>query len=196
MGTVLRALALMFALAFLANAPVRAQIGTTVTGSVDAVIAEPLSLVSSDDLNFGAMTVGTATGGTVTVSTAGVATTTGSIVLDNTNVQAATFHGQGTRRLNRVCIAFDASSILIRRHVGVTPMPETMLVDGFVLTPQNGTLQGIGGGCGAGTAPRYAIRPPNGSGLFSYTVGARLNVNANQRSGHYTGTFSMTAVYQ
>lgn len=185
-------------LAALAAAPAHAQsaIGATYSASAQAAIAEPLSLINTEALNFGAMTVGDFAGGTVTVSPAGVATTTGTITLDNTNVQAGRFTGQGTRRLNRVCLAFGASSITIRRYVGAAIQPEGMTVDNFTIAPIGGTLQAIGGSCGTGSGPRFGIRPPSGSGLFIYAVGARLTVAANQKPGEYRGTYTMTAVYQ
>ena len=51
-----------------------------------------------------------------------------------------------------------------------------------------------GNGNGNGGGPRFEIA--SNSGIFTFRVGARLNVGANQAPGVYTGTFPVTVIYQ
>ncbi len=171
------------ALAGVASSSAYAQ---TTSGSAKVALVTPLSLVKSADLNFANISP-TGAAGTVTVSPTGVRSATGGAILAGGTPTAAGFSGLGARN-QQVRISFDAASILINRTLGGA----SMTVDTFTLEAlvANGLTQ-IGAGNGA---PRYRITATNG--LFSFTVGARLNVGASQPGGFYTGTFSVTADYQ
>jgi hypothetical protein len=158
----------------------------TFTGSTTAWVMERLTIANTINLQFGAILPGT-TAGTVTVTGAGVRSTTGGATAAGGDVAAAEWVGFGSRN-QHVRISFGAQSIQITK-VGGT---ETMLVDTFTIQAlaANG-LTPIGAGPGA---PRYRITPA--SGLFLFTVGARLNVAANQVAGNYSGTYTITVAYQ
>ena len=158
----------------------------TINGSAEVVVVSSLSLVKSDDLNF-ANIIPTAAAGTVTVSPAGVRTATGGSVLAGGSPSAAAFSGLGARN-QQVRISFGAASITLNRTGGGA----TMTVDTFTLQAlvANGLSQ-IGAGNGP---PRYRIT--SSTGLFSFTVGARLLVAGNQPGGLYTGSFNVTVDYQ
>jgi hypothetical protein len=125
-------------------------------------------------LSFGAFAAGS--GGTITVSPAGVRTASGGV----TAFTAARF---GSPRAGSISVqsrnngdktftvALPASATLSRAGGG------TMTVDSFVTSVANnqGPLVGRAG---------------------SFTLGARLVVGANQTPGAYTGTFNLTVTYQ
>jgi hypothetical protein len=161
-----------------ANAPAFA--GVT-QGATEVAIVENLTLVRTEQLDFGGIIAGT-TAGTVVVSPLGVRTATGGAVLAGGAPQAAAFAGRG-RRNQLMTITFGAPSITITRGGGT----QTMTVDSFTINnPPSATLAVAG--------PRYRISATNG--FFEFPVGATLRVGANQTPGLYTGTFSMTANYQ
>jgi hypothetical protein len=165
-------------LALLASAP--AQAGqSTGTGKVDVVGA--LSLIRTQDLEFGNAIAG-ATTGNVIVSNTGVRTKTGGVTLAGGTFQPAEFAGRGTRN-QHITIAFGAPSIVITRSGGGA----TMTVDTFtIVLPADGSL--------AVNGPRWRITPA--TGIYSFLIGATLHVGANQASGSYLGTFAVTANYQ
>ena len=163
-----------------------AAFAQTFSSTVDVVVVTSLSLVKTGDLDFARITPA-AVAGTVTVSPAGVRTATGGAILAGGSPTAAAFAGRGTRN-QQIRISFDTSAITLNRLSGGA----SMIVDTFTLQAltANGLTQ-IGAGNGP---PRYRIT--SSTGLYSFTVGARLNVGANQAGGFYTGTFNMTADYQ
>jgi hypothetical protein len=171
------------ALAGFAGMPAYAQ---TTSGTINVSVVTSLSLVKTDDLNF-ANTTPTGAAGTVTVSPTGARTATGGAILAGGTPTAAGFAGLGARN-QQVRISFGAASITLNRAGGGA----SMTADTFTLQAlvADGLTQ-IGAGNGP---PRYRIT--SNSGLFSFTVGARLNVGSNQPGGVYTGTFNVTADYQ
>lgn len=172
-----------FALLLPAN-PAAAQTATT-TGSSSVVIVRPLTLVKSQDLDFGRIAPST-TAGTVTLnpdlSTCAV---TGGLVHAGT-CQPAEFVGMGARRMT---VRFQ-----IPTTVTLTGPGANMTVTNFTLdtTPDLTFIGGNGNGVGNGNR-RYRIEP--NTGIFTFRVGGRLNVNANQAGGVYTGTFNVTVQY-
>jgi spore coat protein U-like protein len=153
------------------------------SSEVQVTLLNRLSLAKTADLEFGTL-ISSATAGTVTVSTTGVRTVTGGVTPAGGTVSAAGFAGFG-RRTQQIVILFGAPSILIKR-VGGT---QTMAVNNFTVNPVGGSgLTQLGG------SGRHRIS--SATGLFDFTVGARLNVGANAVPGDYVGTFNVTVNYQ
>jgi Domain of unknown function (DUF4402) len=153
------------------------------SGQIQVTLLDRLSLVKTADLEFGTL-VASATAGTVTVSTLGIRSVTGGVTPAGGTVSAAGFAGYG-RRTQQVIILFGAPSILITR-VGGT---QAMTVNNFTVNPVGGS-----GLTQLGNSGRHRIS--SATGLFDFTVGARLNVGANAVPGDYVGTFNVTVNYQ
>jgi hypothetical protein len=138
-------------------------------GPVEAVTISPLSLVKTDDLDFGTLIAG-ATAGTARINAnTGVRTTTGGVTAAGGTPRRAVFVGVG------------GSGLLI--IVSISPAPILSNGSGGTMTS---TLN-VQGGTG--------IRLFPGTGVQTFRVGGRLNVGANQQDGNYTGNFSLTVNY-
>jgi Domain of unknown function (DUF4402) len=151
------------------------------SSTASASVITPLSFVQVDNFDFGNIIAGT-TAGTVTVTPFNVRTKTGGPTLAGGLVRAAVFGGFGTNNQN-VQISLGSNTILITRQSGT----QTILVDTFIIgsTPT----------APLSTNPRvFRINSP--TGLFTFPVGARLNIAANQVPGRYVGTFAVTLNYQ
>lgn len=173
--------------ALLALAPANSALAQTVSANSEAsiVIVRPLTLVKSQDLDFGRIAP-SATGGTVTLNPdALTCAVTGGLVHAGT-CQPAEFVGMGARRM---MVRFQMPTTITLTGPG-----QNMTVTNFTLdtTPDLTFVGGNGNGLGNGNR-RYRIEPS--SGIFTFRVGGRLNVNANQAGGNYTGTFQVTVQY-
>ena len=166
------------AVAMLVSAPASAQ--AIATAQSQAVIVRPLSFIKVQDLNFGSIVRGT-TAGTVTVVPDGTRTSTGGVTLVGTGYQPARFAGDGDPN-QQVRIRMGANSIQI------TGPGAPMTVDTFTIgsTPTNTVLSTGWSNFTLGGA----------GGVFNFPLGARLQVNANQAGGTYTGTFTIELQYQ
>ncbi len=82
-------IAALWGVAGLASAPACAQ---TISGQVDTVVVDRLSLVNSERLDFGTLISGPAAG-TVTVSTAGTRTVTGGVLAAGANQKPGVYSG-------------------------------------------------------------------------------------------------------
>lgn len=181
---------MMCAAAFCALLPVTPAFAgpndtATTTGTGRAVIVRPLTLVKSKDLDFGRIAP-RPNAGTVTLDpVAQTCAVTGGLVHAGT-CQAAEFVGMGTRRM--------LVRIQVPTTVTLTGPGTAMTVTNFTLatSPDLAFVGGNGNGLGNGNR-RYQIQPTNG--IFDFRVGGRLNVNANQAGGKYTGTFTVTVQY-
>lgn len=187
-GHAIRAVCAALVLALLAlHAPAAQAQVATAQGSATAAIVTPLTLIKTQDLDFGRI-VARPTPGTVTVDVnTGACTMTG-ITIHQGACQFAEFAGMGTRRMT---VRFQ-----IPTTVTLTgPAGATMLVDTMTLGTQPGLtfLGGNGNGLGNGNR-RYSIDA--NSGIFTFRVAGRLNVGANQRAGVYSGNFNVTVQYQ
>lgn len=180
------------ALALLASAlagagAAQAKEKATATATSQAVIVAPLSLIKVQDLKFGRIAARSTTG-TVTVNpNTGACTVTGPI-LETGGCQFAEFAGMGTKRMT--------IRIQIPTTVTLTgPGAATMVADTFTLgiSPDLTYIGGVGNGIGQGNK-RYSIN--SNTGIFTFRVGGRLNVGANQAPGIYNGTFTVTTLYQ
>ncbi|NJM51198.1 MAG: DUF4402 domain-containing protein [Sphingomonadales bacterium] len=145
-----------------------------------AVIIRPLSFINYEDLNFGKIIPAT-TAGTVTVATNGTrSTNNANIILVGADHQAASFTGQGTFN-QRVDISLGANTIQI------TGPGAPMTVQTFTIGSTPSVVL---------TTTPLRFRIASASGIFIFTVGARLNVGANQAPGKYSGTWNITLDYQ
>lgn len=165
----------------------------SVTGTAQAVVVSPLSVVKVQDLRFGRI-VPKPQAGTVTVDTVtGACLVTGPIVQVGT-CQLARFDGMGTKNMN--------ARISLTSVVSLTGPGQTMVLDNVILAPNStislaGNPNANGKGVGltsGGNGARYQIT--TNTGIYSLYVGGRLNVNANQAPGIYTGSLSITVQYQ
>lgn len=163
------------------------------TGSSQVAVITALSLINTADLSFGRFTAGPAAG-TVTVDPiAGGCTVTGPIVHAG-GCSPAEFVGMGTRNMG--------ARVSLSGVTNLTGPGQTMVLDSVWLAPNSSITftgnphangQGIGLTQGNGNQ-RYSIS--SSSGIFTLRVGGRLNVNANQAPGVYTGSISITVQYQ
>jgi hypothetical protein len=156
---------LLCATAF-STAPAMAATSTTQT-----TILNPLSVVGTDDLDFGTLIPGT-TAGTATINpTTGARTVTGGTVAAGGAPMAATFQTAGF--INRIfIIGAPPATVTLTNGTGGSMVMDSLTFDG----------------------PMLRIFPSN-AGVTTVKLGARLNVGANQASGNYTGTYSVTIVY-
>ncbi len=134
-------------------------------------------LTAGQTLSFGAI-IGSAGGGTVTVSTAGGISAAGVTPVGGT-VTAATFSGDDP---------------------GVNPSPPTGCTTRSV-TVTAGTATLTGPGTSMTVDAMTDSVTESGTNLWNYRttpiyVGGTLNVNGNQATGSYSGTFTITIVYQ
>jgi hypothetical protein len=151
------------------------------TKPADAQIAvvRPLEFIRVENLDFGRVIRGT-TAGTVTIAPNGTRTKTGGVTLIGTGFQAAEFAGMGTNN-QRVDISLGSNTIFVNGPGA--PMRVRTFIIGSTPTATLTT-----------TPLRFRIN--SATGIFSFPVGATLEVGANQTPGTYTGTWSITLNYQ
>jgi hypothetical protein len=152
---------------------VKAQTASaTQSATANATIITPIAIAHVADLNFGNIVAGTATG-TVTVSpTTGDRSSTGYVILPTATpgtVKAAEFTVKGLA--NATYAITLPTSITISETGGAT-----MTVNHFTSNPS-----------GTGTLAA--------NGEQTLSVGARLNVDADQAAGEYAGEFTVTVAY-
>lgn len=156
--------------AILWSAAVPAAAAATQGTAGQVTILSPLSVLNTAGLNFGDLIV-SGTGTAVMDPIAGSLTTTGGVTKAGTAAHAAQFTGTGSKN-SIVHIRIPTTPITVTR-VGGT---ETMTVSSWTLD-QSANLK----------------VPP--SDIFTFAVGATLNVAAGQVSGIYAGTFQVTVQY-
>jgi hypothetical protein len=144
-----------------------------------AIVVQPLTFLEVIDLHFGNIYASNATG-TVTVAPNGTRTKTGGVTLVGALHHPAEFAGFGATN-QRVDISLGSNTIFINGPGA------PMRVRNFVIgsTP-TAVLT---------TTPRR-FRIASATGLFTFPVGATLDVNANQAPGIYSGTWTITLNYQ
>lgn len=142
----------------------------TASATASAVIIAPLSIAKDVDLHFGTAWRG-ASAGTVVVTPAGVRSATGGVTLSaltpTFTVASFTIQGEPTRAITITIPTTD---------VTITDGTNNMIVNTFVSNPVSGnyTLTGAS---------------------TTLTLGATLNVAANQPSGAYVGSFNVSVNY-
>ncbi|QKG70608.1 DUF4402 domain-containing protein [Erythrobacter mangrovi] len=139
-------------------------------GASEARIVEPLALQPLYDLRFGTFIQPT-TAGTVTVASNSTVSTTGGLdpAIFPTGRGASGFLVHGTA--NRQFVTFLPTTATVSNGTA------TMTIDNFRKN----------GGSGAN---RLDL-----NGYFVLHVGGRLTVNANQAPGNYSGTFTVSVLY-
>lgn len=189
------AIGTLLALACAAALPGSALAKETVsaTATSHATIVAPLSLVKQQDLAFGRIVART-TAGTVTVDQiTGQCAVTGAIMVLG-GCQFASFAGMGTKNMN--------ARVSLGAITNLTGPGQTMVLDNITLGTNstisfagnpNANGRGVGLTQGGGNQ-RYSIA--TNSGIFVLNIGGRLNVNANQAPGLYTGSITVTVQYQ
>lgn len=135
--------------------------------SLAAPVSAQLTIVTLDDLSFGAIIAGAS--GAVEVSPQGTRSASGGALLGpSTAVSAARFRVEGDPDA--------AFSIVVPSSTLLSNGSETMTVDTFLTSP-------VGSGVLGST------------GLAQVDLGATLRIGASQPSGSYHGTFDLTVAY-
>ena len=140
----------------------------TITGTAQANVLTPLSIVAGANMNFGDI-AGDADAATTVALDANTGNTTspdGAATGGTTAAGAFTVTGAGT-------LAYT-----------IDPIADTTLTGPGAAMTLTSIIDSLGG-TGALTG-----------GTQNFTVGATLGLNANQAAGAYTGTYSVTVNYQ
>lgn len=167
MGTISQVCAVSgAAIALLVAAPALAASGS---GPTKATLVSPLSLVNTEDLDFGSIIAGASAGTVVVDANSGARTTTGGAVAAGGTPRRAEFVGVGRPGLLTI--------------VSIGPSPTLTNGTGGTMA----TSLAVEGGTGLRLLP--------GSGIQTFRVGGTLSVGANQQQGTYTGTFTLTTIY-
>lgn len=150
------------------------QVSSTAASiGADAKVIAPISITNtgSTPLNFGTVSR-SATAGTIIVTPAGLRSNTGgATILSSSLFSAAPFSVTGENSAAYNITLPDNDDVVLTRIDGT----ETMEVTAFA---HNSTLV------------------LSGSGAATFSVGATLNLDADQVAGSYHGTFSVTVAYQ
>lgn len=170
--------ALLFA--GLPAAPAMAQATNTV--DIRATLLGELSLLKTEDLDFGNI-AGTSAGTVTMTATASPACTASAGLVHSGECQPATFIGKGQ----------NGRIVRIRKptadRITLTGPGANMTITNLVLNgnPELTTINVTSG------FSRFRIN--SASGFFTFRLGGRLNVGANQLGGLYTGTFAIDINY-
>ncbi len=170
--------AVLAALLMLASAPAVMAQEATATG--DVIVVSPLSLVKSEDLDFGTLLAG-ASGGTAVVAPNGNRTTTGDVVAVGGTATASQFFGFGTPG-RFVRIRSNAAVHTLTRSGG----GETMDLRNLTLQANNLNLFVFGGSVFGQILP---------NGIITLNIGGTLDVGPDQEPGVYEGTFEIGVDY-
>ena len=165
-----RAFALTFFLVALAGSTgANAQVAAASLAQAKTVLAEPLSLLRTADMQFGSLIV--TTGGAATIDPqTGALTVTGGLIPGSGPVSPARFIGAASR-LSLVVIRIPGGSVALRRQGGT----ETLTASNFSLD-------------------RFPIMLVSAR-AFEFAVGARLTVPAGTMDGVYSGDLDVTVEY-
>lgn len=160
-----------------AATPAFAQAVTdTAQATARGVVLQQHSLVNNGALDFGIVTVDPATPGTVVIesSAAGIRSATGGVTLLPSPSQAARFDG----------LAAPNETVALT----LTPPVGNVLQDASATNTV--TVNSLSVDAGGLT------RTADANGDFTVYVGGDFGLAANQASGVYSGTFTLTAEYQ
>ena len=142
----------------------------TTTGSV--TIFQPITLSKTKDLAFGVIVRPASGSGTVTVSTAGARTISGSgALLNDVTPSAATFTANGE--------GGQAFSINVPSSFTMTGPSSSTLNVAVTASAATATMSGALGAAGSAT----------------FTVGGSITVASTTVNGAYSGTFTTTVTY-
>lgn len=186
----IRAFCAAWALAFAGLIPASAQAKNSpavASGTADAVVLTPLTLLKVEDMVFGKI-VAKPQAGTVILNPANsICTVTGSI-LHFGACQPAVMAGMVGNRTT--------FKIEVQGNTTLTGPGRAMLLDTMTLVPRTG-LAIVGAGTPLSAASGNAtLRVTTTTRIFTFGIGGTLHVNANQAPGVYVGTVSIQANYQ
>ena len=147
------------------------------SGTANAAVVRPNTLIKTDDLDFGTLLSG-AGGGTITINpvTNGRSAAGGATLVGNDG-RRAVFQGTGGIFLITVS---GSTSVTLTRIGGGAPAMTASLVR--AATTSGGGIALLGA----------TLRP---SGVQTYYIGGTLTVPANQPAGDYSGTFTLNVNY-
>ena len=173
-------------------APAHAQTASDPAANTDdalsqAAILRSLYLTKLRDLDFGGI-IATPAGGTVVLDPSGAAGCAANGVIHVGDIcQPADFGGGGES--GRII------KIKLPQDITITGPGTDMLIDTLALdTSPDLQRVNTNGNQGNNGYVRYRIVSP--TGVFRFRLGGRLNVNANQAPGEYTGEFEVQVDYQ
>lgn len=152
----------------------KAQTSSTISSiGIDAKVIAPISIenTGSTVLNFGTVTRSSAAGTIVVTADGERSATGGASVLTSSAFSAAPFSASGENNADFSIALPDDNDVVLTREGGT----ETMEVTNF------GHNSGL---------------VLSGSGVEMFSVGATLNLDADQVAGDYSGSFSVTINYQ
>jgi hypothetical protein len=139
----------------------------TATASIFTTVITVISITLVDDMHFGDVAVGNSSG-TLTMAPNGAMSATGSAI-HISGQQPARFEVGGESSRGYI-LTLPGSSVIAE------PGGAQMVVDGFTTDqPLTGAL--------------------DAAGMLTLQVGGTLNMNANQQTGTYTGTFDVSVSY-
>lgn len=145
-------------------------LAATAAATGTATLVAPLSVVRTDDLDFGSL-VASGTAGTATINASTDArTTAGGVTPAGGSPMAAHFTAAG--RIGAIALIALPAAITVTRGGG----SETMTITSI---SSNGAT----------------LRLFPGTATIDVAVGGTLNVAANQAAGNYTGTFVVNVFY-
>lgn len=139
------------------------------TGSIGASVITPLTLSESSTLEFGQLQ-SSGTAGTVVIDAADGRTATGGTTLEGGTVQSGTWSVQGEPS-TAYTITLPESDVVLSSG------SDSMIVTDF-------------------TDSEGGSAVTDGAGTDSFSIGATLNVGADQAEGDYSGSYEITIAYQ
>lgn len=164
-------------------APAFAGERASVTARAQATVVAPLSIVKVQDLSFGKIAA-SSTAATVTVDAGNGRCTVSGAILAVGTCQFAAFAGMGGKNMTAK-VSLSATALL-------TGPGQSMLMDSITL----GANPSISFSSTNGNGGNQRVSIVSNTGIFTMNIGGRLNVNANQAPGRYTGSFTITVQYQ
>jgi len=170
-GTVMRGLRTLLVVGLVLGMSGQAMAASdSISANASATVIAPITVAETTQLNFGKFSVGTASGGTVTISTADVRGATGTVKLADAagSVPAAGLFTVGGADLGYT-ITVAATSTL------TNGTPADDMTATLTKSKATGTIA---------------------SGTDTFKVSASLAVAASQTPGSYAGTYSVSVAYQ
>ena len=148
---------------------------SSVTGKVQANVVEPMDIRLLDNMRFGAF-ISPAAGGTIAVAPDGTVSTASGMTGQDAISQPSSGRGPAAFRLNGTKNRFFIAKM--PKDITISNGGASMLVSNITANVKNGKSVF------------------DADGMFTLKVGGTLNVNANQQTGSYSGTFQVTVLYQ
>ena len=167
-----KSMIILAAIFMMACFSIRLSAQTTAATNAAAKILTALTITKNVDLNFGTMTIPTAST-TVTLSPSGVRTTPGNITL----LAQAPIATASAYSITGDAGATYSITLPNSANIFLSPSGSIMVVNGFT-SSKNGNTSTL-----------------SGSGTDSFTVGATLNLANGQYAGTYAGTFDVAIAY-